>query len=163
MSQYACVIKTYLVWLKDGGQARWWRVNMQPHQMLISPRDRPLTTHSSCYWHTEWEESVLSYKNIKNPTKACGCRLYFHVKRLLTYLKKLCFVFCLCFTEKTPTTPFYSSYVRWYVLMISERDGSGFLSTVSRLSGTDKRVKALNYKNKLYLFIMYFRVRKIQW
>ncbi len=100
-SQYACVIKTYLVWLKDGGQARWWRVNMQTHQMLISPRDRPLTTHSSCYWHTEWEESVLSYKNIKNPTKACGCRLYFHVKRLLTYLKKLS-----CFTVKTPTTPF---------------------------------------------------------
>lgn len=33
-SWYACVIKTYLMWLKDGGQAWWQRVTMQPCQML---------------------------------------------------------------------------------------------------------------------------------
>lgn len=114
ISQYACMIKTYfLVWLKDGGQARGGggltcSLTLTPHQMLISPRDRLLTTHSSCYWHAEWEESVLSYRNIKKPTKACGCRLYFHGKRLSTYLKKK---LSLSFTEKTPTTPFYSSFL----------------------------------------------------
>lgn len=101
LGPHVCVIKMYRVWLKDGGQAWWQRVNIQPHQMLLSPWDHLLTTHSSCYWHSEWKESVLSYKNIKIPTKACGCLLCFHVERLLTYLKKL----SLCLIEKAPTSP----------------------------------------------------------
>lgn len=61
----SAVIETYLAWLEDGGRTWWQRVNVQPRQMLVSPRDQLLTTHSFCYWHAEWKGSVWGTETLK--------------------------------------------------------------------------------------------------
>lgn len=90
----------------------------------------------------------MSYKNIKNSTKACGCQLYFHVKRSLTYFRRK----RTCFTEKKPTTPFTLLTLDGVFLMGSEETLADSSDTVE-VKWVRLRFRAMNLEKDLYLFI----------